>query len=1093
MRRTFISVLIGLMALLVAGPSAVQAKVDPLRIITERMIRAEILIVLDTSGSMAWHPANSWIRPGNDCGGNRHGSVDLCGDGMCTGVEGSFLNGCQKDCNLPHPYVALPGMAPTCRPNQATESRMFMVKRVLRRLLPDLRKAASFGLVTFWQSGYFTYTRAWSGTPKKVSVYWSRFEMEQMGAWDSTNTKPKATFVRNGVTYTLVSSAVDGSVITQDADSLYYRTDKASEEERFKFSTAGLQHNYSSYTWKYAGSFYTYSQMPVTPGDRRVETEYKGPQFKDASNNTWVYHRYYYPYNSQYISAWNSGRVVVPLEYDADTQAKLDVSLFKVMYRMNMAYNGGLWSWGGTPTGPAIITAANHFYERQHGTGYFASMGGDVEAGCRPRYVLVLTDGQANSGISPWNAAQLVYNSFGSNPIKTLVVGLPGLPNSAVNQLDVTADMGDDGLQNNSKNAFTASNETQLLKVIKEALFEMVKGDYTTTAGASATSGDSTTSGDYLIVPSTDYPGWKGHLVAKDLTNVDSAGIPLEVWDAGKELNSMNYKNRKLFTGFPTSNSGTPVPLLSTIGAPNINGLCGGCGGVGVKDVWQVVETPPSTTAMENVIHWLVGKGRSWRLGPIFRSTPAIIGSPPKYKSTANHETFRKINISREKLVYIASNEGILHAFRLKDGTEAFGYVPPNLWPKINSLYSNGGQPTDPKNFKWVLAASPRVEDMPFLVPPKISYRTELVQVMGPGDKAFAAIDITDPSSCTAAGCNLNDPPFTIVAHSRDVTGFASVIGETWSVPTLFYAYPSANNPSGRMASGSGYGPGKTGHYYNYFDKVYSSFTSSEHDATSAEVDYTLLTDTAAAVDLEKGRKIVATYQGDLKGRLVRYDEGLTGSGNRSNVMNPGTKHPFYYSPAVYNKGSDNVLLAAVSGSHEESKLPAGHESTMFLRLDVAGATDTVNDWLKCRVSQVCSKSTPNCPGEVPTTCTAPGAKALPVGPPLILKNKIGTGRYQYEAFFLFYEAASTACTTGSSWLIRISTGGATQRLVSATQYVNIRATGMSVVGGGLDVVITHAGYGGKKASAKAVMDNIKSGALIGTAPYVETWREVKQ
>ena len=45
-----------LMVVTLVFQSEPSARVDPLSVVTERLVRAEILIVLDTSGSMSWYP-----------------------------------------------------------------------------------------------------------------------------------------------------------------------------------------------------------------------------------------------------------------------------------------------------------------------------------------------------------------------------------------------------------------------------------------------------------------------------------------------------------------------------------------------------------------------------------------------------------------------------------------------------------------------------------------------------------------------------------------------------------------------------------------------------------------------------------------------------------------------------------------------------------------------------------------------------------------------------------------------------------------------------------------------------------------------------
>ncbi len=1082
MRRVNIRVLFLLATLLVPGIAS--ARINPLRIITERLNRAEIMIVLDTSGSMAWYPNPGWAI-GNDCGGDETGTRDMCGDGMCTGSEGSSINLCWADCNISSPYVSAAGQARSCFPGYALTSRIYMVKRVLRTLLPELRKSAAFGLIDYGQHGYYRYYRAMSGTTKRVGVWWSRFEMENIGAWDSTNVRPRNSFTWNGTTYTLLSQ---DTTMGSDEDSLYARSDNNAEENRFRFGIGGLTYADGTYNWMYRGSYYVYTQQPSNMSSYQTVSNYMGPQYVDSNGVTWVYFRFYNPYNSQ-GGVWqdNAGNLVEGLE-PTDTQSLQDTKLYNILRRFNVARNGGIWAWGATPTGPSIQLAMNHYLERQFGYGYFALTGADPSAACRGRFVLLLTDGQSNVGMPPEVATSMLYSTTNAlspgNPVKTVVVGLPGLPASAVTELDATADYGDDGLANASATAYTSNNESQLLNNIKDALFDMVAGDYTTTSAAAGTSANSTILGNLAIVPSTTYPGWRGSLKAMDVTTTPAT----EVWDAGIELNSMLYTNRKIFTGFPDTNSGTPVPLLDAVGNVNLNGGCSGCGGIGVKDVWiDAVGTgnQPGDNDIISTAEWVLGKGKSWKLGPIFRSVPAIVGPPPKYY-VANHSNYRATHAARERLIYITSNDGVIHAFRVKDGTEAFGYVPPNLWRKIHALWQTNGQSAVPDDFQWILAASPRVEDIPESCNP-CDWKTQLVQTMGPGDNAFATLNISSPSNCTATTCYLKNPPFSIQAHSRDLKpGIDSVIGETWSAPSLFYNL-QAGYPVAHMGIGSGYWTDSRSDYYTYFSTMHSTFTSSLQSSAGSQVDYATMAHTTAAVDYDSQRNVVATYQPDPNGRVYRYDKGTT-SGPQI-VLNVGPYKPFQHSVAAWHKGSGAVLIAAISGSDQEESPPTGAISTLYMRTETSGTVGT-DDFITCDVDDVCSGGG-TCPDNVPSGCTAPGPTAMPVAPPLILRNTY-QGTSQYEVFYALYEPSNTACEVGDSWLLRISTVGATQTLMSAQEFTDTRATGLTVVGGGLDVLITSAGYGGQAAQVQTAFNNFNSSSLLDDMPYVEVWKEVK-
>ena len=1051
----------------------VQARINPLRGITERLLRSEIVIVLDTSGSMAWHPSPAHTV-GTDCGGDRSGTVDLCGDGICSGAEGSSGNRCSEDCNIDSNTTSTAGSPPVCNPKHSLRSRMFMVKRVLRNLLPGLRNSASLGLVTFKQRGYFRYYRAKKGTSRQVSMFLSKSEMEHLGAWDTRGKKPRSSFLRSGTTYTLLSDA--GMRVR--LDSLYTRRDDLSLEKRFQWSRTGKVHTDGQYTWIYQGSYYTYRQRPVSTRRPKLFDTYQGPQFTDNSGTTWIHNRFNHQYTSQGIDASSSGEVMEPLPSEP-TQAAHDVALFNILARLNTASNGGLHAWGGTPTGHAINTAEHHFLSRLHGNGN--SKGGrDPAAACRPRYVLLLTDGQSNKGLKPYFAVQRMYrrHEFAGNPVKTLVVGLPGLPSGAVDELDRTADMGDDGVANYSRSANIATDENSLVRVIKEALLEMVQGDYSTSSSGITTSSDSMVVGNLALVPSTSFPGWKGHLRAKDLTKEH-----MQQWDAGKLLTNRSHSSRLIFTGYPDSDNGMPVPLFSRTGKVNLAGGCEGCGGNGLRNVWRQAGTPPSDDEIRTVVQWLAGKDRAWKLGPILRSVPATVGPPPTNR-LPGHDRFHRKYADRERLAYLTSNDGLLHAFRVQDGSEAFAYVPPNLWPKIYELWKQGGQDTDPANFKWILASSPRTMDIP---PPSSGsgdWTTQLMLTMGPGDKAFVVLDVTNPSSCTALKCETHERPFKVLVHSRDLA-LNSVMGETWSVPTFFYNRDSSGKLQAQMAMGGGYGSGLQGNYYLHFSSLYSNHRSALHGPRSGD-DVALLADPASVVDRTDEMKIIATYQADLSGRIVRYGAGETSQDVA--VLSAGNDSPFYYSPAVRLLDDGSVLLAAASGSMEEETPLTTAESRIYLRAETNGDTSTFNHRLSCKVSEICDGGA-GCPSEMPSSCAAPSSRALPVGPPIIINNKIAEKTYQNEVFFLYYDSPASVCSTGTTWLIRMATSAKGQKILSTHKYTSTRATGMTLTGGGQDIAITRSGLGKEEATLFSVLGNIFG--TLGQKPMVETRRVV--
>ncbi len=111
------------------------------------------------------------------------------------------------------------------------------------------------------------------------------------------------------------------------------------------------------------------------------------------------------------------------------------------------------------------------------------------------------------------------------------------------------------------------------------------------------------------------------------------------------------------------------------------------------------------------------------------------------------------------------------------------------------------------------------------------------------------------------------------------------------------------------------------------------------------------------------------------------------------------------------------------------------------------------------------------------------------MSPPLLLNNSLPDGSAQREAFYLLYDPPAKVCGRGSSWLVRMTEGNGTPRLISSTRYQGVRATGLTMVGGRIDLAVAQAGRKGEKATVFTVASS-SLGSGRGTAPYVEQWKE---
>jgi hypothetical protein len=223
--------------------------------------------------------------------------------------------------------------------------------------------------------------------------------------------------------------------------------------------------------------------------------------------------------------------------------------------RMQPAAYGGLVSYGGTPTGCSLENslAPN---SNSSALDYMKAVQSADKLTCRQDYVLLITDGEANGpGDDNCDAAVcaaadpkaagctcrsvLAAQDLLKAGVKTFVVGFSGdvaigtgkATNDNIAKAGGT-DRGDDG---KAPYAFNATTEADLVAAVQDAVYDAVKGSYSTSPPAVSSGNqltNSVSSGSYALDSRVDFPSWKGHLLAYDAT---AAGTSL-VWDASVQL-----------------------------------------------------------------------------------------------------------------------------------------------------------------------------------------------------------------------------------------------------------------------------------------------------------------------------------------------------------------------------------------------------------------------------------------------------------------------------------------------------------------------------------------------------------------------------
>lgn len=138
-------------------------------------------------------------------------------------------------------------------------------------------------------------------------------------------------------------------------------------------------------------------------------------------------------------------------------------------------------------------------------------------------------------------------------------------------------------------------------------------------------------------------------------------------------------------------------------------------------------------------------------LGAPASAQPVYVGRPAFRYADDNYGGYRdEQQINRKGMVYVAANDGMLHAFDAATGAEDWAFVPAGVLPDLRRFADlKFGQ-----QFSYLLDGTPVAADIcPGAAPVACtasSWRTILVGGLGAAGREFYALDITDPAHPSA-------------------------------------------------------------------------------------------------------------------------------------------------------------------------------------------------------------------------------------------------------------------------------------------------------------------------------------------------------
>jgi len=523
-------------------------------------------------------------------------------------------------------------------------------------------------------------------------------------------------------------------------------------------------------------------------------------------------------------------------------------------------------------------------------------------AKCRGNAVILITDGlESCEYIDPlrpnFGAAANVADEMLTNlGVKTFVIGFGDAAGTNKPSLNDIASKGGTG------NAWFAATKEQLLTAL-QTIFELIKADKVARSSPVVTR-----SRDRLYRGYFNFKGWMGHLVAYNL-NTDGTVKGEVPWDDGASSGKggdagwiMKNKGRaKVYTWI--DNIVNPARLDFDDKKTNVDKLDSFVNPSG-EDINGDGKPKPDWKDAKTIINFILDadyddskdggthgagyhKGKrdaNWLLGDIYHSSPLIIGAPPLNLPDApfpqKYSKYKEDNKTRETLVYVGANDGMLHAFKDSDGAEKFAIIPKNLLGKLKELRSA---------HQFYIDSSPRAYDVFF----GGSWRTVVMSGERGGGNYYFAVDVTDPS----------DPK--ILWEWTDPDGR---LGFTWSRPEIGWVRLSGQEKFVAFVGGG----------YSSTDNVGNTFyvvdieTGTKLRRFDVGDKSNKIPAGATAFDSDLDGRVNGVYFGDINGVLwkIKIDgEEDISKWQLINLYTPGTNSPVFYPPAVTKNNQGKILV----------------------------------------------------------------------------------------------------------------------------------------------------------------------------------------
>lgn len=529
------------------------------------------------------------------------------------------------------------------------------------------------------------------------------------------------------------------------------------------------------------------------------------------------------------------------------------------------------------------------------------------------------------------------------NNIRTGVINWPPLASSGGKVADLWH-----AAINSRGEFFSAEKPTDLVEAFQTVVSRVNKG-----IGSSAAVAANTTSiktGTSVYQARFNSADWSGDLLSIPV-NADGT-LPTNIvtstiWSAKDTVTAQNFNTgRVIVTYKPSSKKGIPFRWPVTPSTPTANEL-----DVTQSDFLKInYDTLGIDTNGSNRLKWLRGdralegptfRVRNYVLGDIVESTPSLVEAPSNFSFDTTYNTFKAANKTRDNILYVGANDGMLHGFNATDGKEVLAYVPNAVFSNLNKL------PSKTYAHEYFVNGSPMTGDVKYS---DNTWRSVLVSGMGSGAKGIFSLDVTRPGAFTEANAanivkfeytDLNDPD----------------VGNIISAPSIV----KMNNGKWAAVFGNGFNSIGTGKSSLFIVDIETGNLIKKISTTVGNLGTPNALQNPSLMDIDGNGTIDYAYAGDSYGRVWKFDlrsSNIAGwsiafSGSPLiNVTQPITSQ-IEIAPSV--NGGHMILFG--TGKYLEVSDKSDTNANAFYGVWDNGTTSVVGDLIEQTVTEIIVKS----------------------------------------------------------------------------------------------------------------------------------------